>query len=493
MTVGEVIDPADVAALRACVADTLGLQVDDGRLGDLAALLGRRVAARRVPVGRYLQQLASAGAAHPEWRELAPALTIGETYFFRHREQLRAFTDEVLPAIRAPRILSAGCASGEEPYTLAMLMRGAGIDPTAGASLRAFDLNPVALQRAARGRYPRWSLRETPDEMRRRWFSEEGSDLVLDAAIRAMVTFEERNLAREDPSAWAPASYDVVFCRNVLMYFAPEHARAVIARIATALAPGGYLFLGHAETLRGVSDEFVLRSAHGTFFYQREGVPEPRRRDRAPATPVAFGPLSPLDIDGGWVDAIRGASDRIRDLAHPSPAAEVMDRRAAPADLGPALDLLERERFAEALDALRELPDDDDEVALLRAALLVHGGRAAEAQGLAEVLVARDARHAGARYVLALCREGAGDLSGAAVHDRAAARLDPTFAMPRLHLGLMAGRAGERRDAARDLGEALPLLLGEDPRRLLLFGGGFGRDGLIALCRTEIARLGGSP
>jgi len=490
VTVGAAIDPADVAALRARVADSLGLHVAEGRLGDLAELLGRRVASRRVTVGQYLHELASAGAAHPEWRHLAPALTVGETYFFRHREQLRAFTEVVLPATRAPRILSAGCASGEEPYTLAMLLRGEGTDVGGGAFVRAFDLNPTALQRAARGRYARWSLRETPEEMRRRWFTEDGSDLVLDASIRAMVTFEERNLARDDLAAWAPGSYDVVFCRNVLMYFAPEQARAVVARIATALAPGGYLFLGHAETLRGVSDDFALHSTHGTFFYQRKGDPAPRHPGRAPAAPVA---VAPLDLDAGWVDAIRGASDRIRDLAHGAPTAEIAARPPAPVDLGPALDLLERERFAEALDALHSLPDDDDEVTLLRAALLVHGGRSPEAQRFAEALVARDARHAGARYVLALCREGAGDLSAAASHDRAAAQLDPTFAMPRLHLGLMARRAGERREAARELGEALRLLLGEDPRRLLLFGGGFGRDGLIALCRTEIARLGGAP
>ncbi len=491
---GAATDPAAVAAFRASIADTLGLLVDDARLGDLAELLGRRAAGRGSSVRAYLDGLASAGAAHPEWRDLVPELTVGETYFFRHWEQLRAFVEVALPARRGERtlrVLSAGCASGEEPYTLAMLLRGEGIDPSSVA-VRAFDLNPASLQRAARGRYSRWSLRETPDELRRRWFAEEGKELVLDASIRAMVAFEERNLAHDDPAAWAPGSYDVVFCRNVLMYFAPEQARAVVARIASALAPGGYFFLGHAETLRGVSDDFVLHNTHGTFFYQRKGgAPASRRSDVSAPSPVV-GALPPLDLDAWWVDAIRGSSDRIRDLADPAPSAEVIARPAPPVDLGPALALLERERFAEALDALRDLPDDD-EVVLVRAALLVHGGRSAEAQSLAETLVARDARHAGARYILALCREGAGDPAGAAAHDRAAARLDPTFAMPRLHLGLMARRAGERRDAARELGEALRLLLVENPRRLLLFGGGFGRDGLVALCRTEIARLGGSP
>ncbi len=161
-------------------------------------------------------------------------------------------------------------------------MRDAALDPCWDVSVRGVDVNPASLERAVRARYSVWSLRETPLEVRERWFTAAGNDLVLDPRIQAAVSFEERNLAADDPELWAAGTYDVVFCRNVLMYFTPEKARALVARMAQAIVPGGYLFLGHAETLRGLSQDFHLRHTHETFYYQRHGArrraPPARRR-----------------------------------------------------------------------------------------------------------------------------------------------------------------------------------------------------------------------
>jgi len=104
-----------------------------------------------------------------------------------------------------------------------------------------------------------------------------------------------------------------------------------------------------------------------------------------------------------------------------------------------------------------------------------------------------DELNAGAHYVLALCRENSADRAGAAEHDRVAVYLDPTFAMPRLHLGLLARHAGDRDTARRELEQALLLLRSEDPSRLLLFGGGFNREALIVLCRSALRDCGGQP
>jgi chemotaxis protein methyltransferase CheR len=157
-------------------------------------------------------------------------------------------------------------------------------------------------------------------------------------------------------------------------------------------------------------------------------------------------------------------------------------------ELRAVLDGLAAERFVEGIEILERLPAArarEPDAALLRAVLLVHTGRLSEAEALCQCLLARDALCANACYVLALCREAAGDASGAVEHDRVAASLDPAFAMPRLHLGLMARRAGDRSGARRELEKAADLLVREDPSRVLLFGGGFGKDGLIALCRAE--------
>jgi chemotaxis protein methyltransferase CheR len=161
-----------------------------------------------------------------------------------------------------------------------------------------------------------------------------------------------------------------------------------------------------------------------------------------------------------------------------------------------ALELLQQERFSDALELMGRLPVEsakDPDVLLLRAALLTHSGRLADAEHASSLLLARDELNTGAHYLLALCRESAGDTQGALDHDQAAIYLDPEFAMPHLHLGLMARRASDWENARRELAQALLLLQREEVSRLLLFGGGFGREALIALCRAELQTAGGAP
>jgi chemotaxis protein methyltransferase CheR len=163
-------------------------------------------------------------------------------------------------------------------------------------------------------------------------------------------------------------------------------------------------------------------------------------------------------------------------------------------DLGLALEHLTHERFAQAQRLISDLPSgarEDTDVLLLEAVLLVQGGDLARAEGVCRRLLDRDDMNAGAHYVLGLCREGAGDRAGAVEEHEAAAFLDPGFAMPRLQLGLLARRSGDRELSRRELVKAQALLLREDSARLLLFGGGFNREALIALCGAQLDACGG--
>jgi chemotaxis protein methyltransferase CheR len=507
---GTTYEPDRVERFRAVVARRLGLHFDDTRLGGLAEAFERCVGASGIEAESYLGRLERASAPPTDMRELVDALTVGETYFFRNIQQFRAFAEVVLPerlsarsADRTLRILSAGCASGEEAYSLAIVLRERLAASEASASITGVDINAAALERASRGIYSKWSLRETPPSVSQRWFQPVGREHALDSSIRAAVHFEERNLADEASGVWPSEMYDAIFCRNVLMYFTPDAAHAVVARLSRALVPGGYLFLGHAETLRGLSHDFHLCHTHDTFYYQRKEGPlqtaKEARLGAGASWPAADVSLAQPDWASTWIETVQRSAKRIQELSEHHDGSTVGGAPSSGA-LGPtlevrrAMDLLERERFAEALALLGDLPCEaarDPDVLLLRAVLLTHSGELEAAEKVCSELRGLDEMSAGAHYLLALCREGAGDRKGAEEHDLVAAYLDPGFAMPHLHLGLLARRAGDVRGARRQLREALSLLDREEPSRILFFGGGFTREALMRLCRAELHAAGG--
>jgi len=494
-------DSALIERFRTIVARRFGLQFEDARLGWLGDVLRQRVESGSLAGELYLAQLES-GAARDEFAALAQELTVGETYFFRNIDQFRALQEEVLPerlraraAGRNLRILSAGCASCEEPYSIAMALHGLLPDASWNLSIHAVDLNRAMIEKARRARYTSWSMRETPSSLQERWFRPDGRELALDDAIRTAVTFEERNLSVDDAEFWRPGSFDVVFCRNVLMYFTPHDVRAAVARIARSLAPGGTLFLGHAETLRGLTQDFDLRHTHGTFYYRRRDTIDPAANDGMQAR--AWVGAAAIEAGDSWVHAIGKAAERIRALTE-QPASGA-GRNEVPVGAGwhlaHALELFRQERFADALALVQALPPEstrDPDVLLLHAVLLVHHDHLALAEETCQRLLAIDGLNAGAHYVLALCREAAGDQAGAADRDQVAAYLDPAFAMPRLHLGLLARRAGDHDAMRRELDQAVTLLQREEASRLLLFGGGFDRGALLALCHAELRAIGGA-
>ncbi|HMA52054.1 MAG TPA: hypothetical protein VKP60_19985, partial [Magnetospirillaceae bacterium] len=225
--------------------------------------------------------------------------------------------------------------------------------------------------------------------------------------------------------------------------------------------------------------------------YRRKESAEIAPQRPPPMAPATANQASPL-YQSAWSDAIRAASERVAALL-PEPARPGAAGAKQTGDLTPALDLLHRERFSEALAYLggQLQAEGDPDALLLSAVLLQQSGKLAEAEQACGRLLLLDELSSGAHYVLALCREGAGDLAAAAEHDRVAAYLDPAFAMPRLHLGLLARRSGDRETARRELAQALLLLEGEGAARLLMYGGGFNREALIALARSALRESGG--
>jgi chemotaxis protein methyltransferase CheR len=325
-----------------------------------------------------------------------------------------------------------------------------------------------------------------------------------------MVRFEERNLIDEDPLFWQRNAFDVVFCRNMTMYLTFEATRSVIARIAQSLSPDGFLFMGHAETLRGVSQDFHLLHTHDSFYYQRRELTPASvgifPQTLAGDTTFAASAQAWAGYDNSWFDIIGKASERISTLtdgkhgavagmlASSAMPASKLDAQPANAwDRTAAIELMRNERFAEALEILRELPPGlktDPDTQLLLAVLLTNRGELAEAERVCLRLLQLDELNAGAHYLIALCREHVGDQAAAVEHDQTAVYLDSAFAMPHLHLGLVAKRSGNVATAKRELSEALALLIREDASRVLLFGGGFSREALSEFCQVELRACG---
>jgi chemotaxis protein methyltransferase CheR len=204
-------------------------------------------------LGEFQRNLSSGALS---WDELIAQMTVGETYFFRDKEHFEFLTARVLPELfqlrgdgYRPRVWSAGCASGEEAYSLAMALAESG--HLEGAFVLGTDLNRTALARARAARYTKWSLRGLDPRLLEKYFQRSGAGVQLIAELRPRVTFQELNLAGVGyPSpATSTFSMDLILCRNVLIYLGAETIERVSRRLFDSLSPGGYLITGPSDPL----------------------------------------------------------------------------------------------------------------------------------------------------------------------------------------------------------------------------------------------------
>ena len=213
--------------------------------------------------------------AEAEYDQIFDLVTTNETYFFREPAQLAAFTEEIVPEIlsRKPvkkvRIWSAGCASGEEPYSIAMMLTDAGLYRQASFEIFASDLNQTVLAKARKGCYRENSFRSTDPTTRERYFSKEqdGSWRISDA-IRNRVSFGRLNIY-DAALVGLLGTLDVVFCRNVIIYFNEKSKKVVVNNFYQRLSDGGYLLLGHSESLISLSTQFKLKHLKHDMVYQK--------------------------------------------------------------------------------------------------------------------------------------------------------------------------------------------------------------------------------
>ncbi|MDQ1301851.1 MAG: chemotaxis protein methyltransferase CheR, partial [Chloroflexota bacterium] len=280
-----------------------GMEFSGQRRADLERAIERALSDLQLSAPELLYERLTAGAGAPAALEaFIASLTVPETYFFRNQPQFAALEQRILPElierrrdVRRLRIWSVGCASGEEPYSLAMLLRRMLPDPTAwDVLILATDLNRSLLEKAQRGVYTAWSFRETPPEVQAQYFTRHGTQFELAPQVRGQVTFAYLNLADDTyPSRLTNTlDMDLILFRNVLIYFGEAMARRVIDRLHGALAAGGWLLVGHAEPSMSLFNQFTTHSFPNAIVYQKRVAPP---APAAPfAAPVEARPLAPV-------------------------------------------------------------------------------------------------------------------------------------------------------------------------------------------------------
>ena len=446
------LTPPQFDALRALLAKAAGLVFEDSRRESMAYSVAERLRATgAADVASYLGMLDD-----PVERQLLlDEVTIQETHFFRNPPQVRALRTHVLPELlrhaeangKRLRIWSAGCSTGEEPYSIAMMLRelvpaGQGWD----IKVIATDISLRALEAAREGRYgARAVALATPEQLGRFFQPTPSGAHEVRPEVRDLVEFRHHNLVTE-PVPFAPSErIDLVLCRNVTIYFGRDTTRALMTRLHHCLRDGGYLFLGHSETLWQVSEDFRLVSLgsadSAAFVYRRLDPAAPRRQVLADRRTLDEGPPPP-------------APDR-----------RVRARRTAftPAVLTP-------------------------EQLLVKARASFSGGLYEEAAAAAADAAALAPTLADPYYVRALALVSAGRDADALVDLRKAVYLSPGMGFAHFLLGGVLDRLGQRAQAAVAYAAAADTL-GTVPADATAdeLGGRSVRE-LVALCRE----LGGA-
>jgi chemotaxis protein methyltransferase CheR len=265
--------------IRDLVYQSCGIYHTEEKLYLLAGACKRRMAEAKVESAqKYFDVLTRISSRDAEIRQLLNEITIGETCLFRSQGQLDALKNVLLPklteersklGLRKLRIWSAGCSTGEEPYTLAMFFEEerARKYPEWTFEIQATDLNDRSLDTARAGVYGTYALRNTAEVYKKKYFmpAEDGKLRVRDD-LKAKIAFSRLNL-NDDARVLFMRNLDVILCCNVLIYFDQASKRRVVQHFYSNLLPGGYFFLGHAESLYGVNDQFRLIHLPGTTVY----------------------------------------------------------------------------------------------------------------------------------------------------------------------------------------------------------------------------------
>ena len=267
-----------IPLLRDLVHDRLGLFYDEARFDTLADRLAPLVVERGFDSYLdYYYLLKYDETAAGEWHRVMDALSVGETYFWREIDQIRAIARVVIPPLLAAhpaeplRVWSTPCASGEEPLTIAMVLEEDGLFARGAIEIHASDASPAAIDKARAARYRERSFRSLPPELRDKYFDQDGDAWVPREALRRRVTSWSIVNVNAPAEVEQRGATRIVFCRNLFIYFSQPTVKRVVASFERIMPAPAYLCLGASESLLRIATRFELEEVGGAFVYVKRG------------------------------------------------------------------------------------------------------------------------------------------------------------------------------------------------------------------------------
>ncbi|MBN2289734.1 MAG: tetratricopeptide repeat protein [Candidatus Glassbacteria bacterium] len=414
---------------------------------------------------------------------LASHLTIGETYFFREKPIFEALKARVLKELiqsrretsRRLRIWCAACASGEEAYSIAILLSSLIPDMINwNITILATDINPHFLEKASQGLYKEWSFRNVPLDIKENNFSEsKDNSYQIRADIKKMVRFSYLNLAEDTyPSLMNDTNaMDVILCKNVLMYFNQKSQMKVVQNLYNCLINKGWLIVSPCETSHILFSRFQTVNFSGTTFYKKvRRQPNPVPDTSAYSQSVSDSPPFVLE------SAARPESFPSADLM-PVPVPEASSDSFAPQpesvpETGPApfeeaLSLYAQGRYPEVVDKLISSADSNSQISSLMARAYANQGKLADALNWSEKTVSADKLNPGAYYLQATILQEEGLIDEAMAALKKALYLDPDFVLAHFALGNLTRQQGKNRESERHFRNALLLTKKRDRAEVL--------------------------
>lgn len=429
-----------------------GLFFDNDRLEILETKLAQRLDACEVgSFEDYLRYLAFHEQGELELKALLDVLTVGETYFFRNEAQFDVLKNHVLPEIvkmgvRSIRIWCAGCSTGEEPYSIAIVLREGLPDVDSwNISLVATDINRNSLKAASKAEYRSRAVHLVQPEILNKYFVRHGALYRLSPEIKKMVTFYYHNLVANPYTLDGMQNVDILFCRNVIIYFDQETLKCVVGNMANSLKTGGYFFIGHSETLWGISNHFKAIEFPSTFIYKKL---------ERPSREIEFPHLSiPTSVDFGTIPPIPEIEDAPVKLSKPWPSLEDGHRAFKNKDYKGAKGI-----FAEYLKENK----NDVKTMMAMATVMANMGEYEEAVVVLKNILSKDNIFAPAYYLKGVIEAKRGEYNKAVETFRKMLYSDENLAIGYFYLGNVCRFLGKISDAIREYENCLRILKKSD-------------------------------